>query len=76
MYKIPKELDLSPVVGEFITQIRVGQFDLQFTFGPVNFAVGSPVNLFRDGKPVSPLGRGQVAGTWILRYYECGSHTL
>jgi hypothetical protein len=29
MYGIPKELDLSSVVGEFTTQIRVGQFDLQ-----------------------------------------------
>lgn len=49
MYRIPHDLDLSPVVGEFTTQIRVGQFDLQFTFGPVSFAVQSPVNLFRDG---------------------------
>lgn len=48
MYRIPKDLDLSAVVGEFTTQIRVGQFDLQFTFGPVSFAVESPVNLFRD----------------------------
>jgi hypothetical protein len=55
MYRIPRELDLSRVVGEFTTQVRVGQFDLQFTFGPVNFAVQSPVNLFRDGK---------LAGHW------------
>jgi hypothetical protein len=50
MYRIPADLDLTPVVGQFTTQVRVGQFDLQFTFGPVNFAVQSPVNLFRDGK--------------------------
>ena len=49
MYRIPKALNLSPVVGEFTTQLRVGQFDLQFTFGPVNFAVQSPVNLLREG---------------------------
>ena len=50
MHQLPNELDLSPVVGTFTTQVRVGQFDLQFTFGPVSFAVQSPVNLFRDGK--------------------------
>jgi hypothetical protein len=33
MCRVPKDLDLSPVVGEFTTQVRVGQFDLQFTFG-------------------------------------------
>jgi hypothetical protein len=27
--------------------LRVGRFDLQFTFGRVTFAVQSPVNLFR-----------------------------
>jgi hypothetical protein len=50
MYRIPDNLDLSPVIGEFTTQVRVGQYDLQFTFGPVHFAIQAPVNLFRDGK--------------------------
>ena len=59
MYRIPKDLDLSPVVGEFTTQLRVGQFDLQFTFGPVNFAVQSPVNIFRDGKLVAHWEEGK-----------------
>ena len=59
MYRIPKELDLSPVVGEFTTQIRVGQFDLQFTFGPVNFAVQSPVNLYHDGKLLAHWEEGK-----------------
>ena len=59
MYRIPKELDLSRVVGEFTTQVRVGQFDLQFAFGPVNFAVQSPVNLFREGKLVASWEEGR-----------------
>jgi len=59
MYRISKELDLSPVVGQFTTQVRVGQFDLQFTFGPVNFAIQSPVNLFRDGKLVAHWEEGK-----------------
>ena len=59
MYRIPKDLDLSPVVGEFTTQVRVGQYDLQFTFGPVNFAVQSPVSLFRDGKQVADWQEGK-----------------
>ena len=52
MYRIPADLDLTPVVGEFTTQVRVGPSDLQLTFGPVNFAIQSPVNLFRDGELV------------------------
>jgi hypothetical protein len=58
MYRIPNELDLSPVVGEFTTQLRVGQLDLQFTFGPVNFAVQSPLTLLRDGSLVARWERG------------------
>jgi len=60
MYRIRADLDLSPVVGQFTTQVRVGQFDLQFTFGRVSFTVESPVNLFRDGKL---LGSWE-AGRW------------
>ena len=59
MYRIPNDLDLSPVVGEFTTQIGVGQFDLQFKFGSVNFAVQSPVNVFRDGKVVAHWEEGR-----------------
>lgn len=59
MYRIPKDLDLSPVVGESTTQVRVGQFDLQFAFGPVNFAVQSPVKLFHEGKLVGRWSEGK-----------------
>src|SRR3954453_23085130 len=59
MYRIPKDLNLSPVVGEFTTQVRVGQFDLQFTFGSVNFAIQSPVNLFRNGNMLDHLEEGR-----------------
>ena len=59
MYRIPDDLDLSPVIGEFTTQLRVGQFDLQFTFGPVSFFVQSPVNVFRDGKLVAHWEEGK-----------------
>ena len=59
MYRIPAEIDLSPVVGEFTTQIAIGQFDLQFSFGRIRFAVWSPVNLFRDGERVGYWEPGQ-----------------
>jgi hypothetical protein len=59
MYRIPKDLDLSPVVGQFTTQLKVGQFDLQFSFGDVNFAIWSPVNLFRDGKLIAHWEEGK-----------------
>jgi hypothetical protein len=57
MYRIPKDLDLSPVMGRYTTQLRIGSADLQFTFdngsglpGAVNFAVWSVVGLFRAGR--------------------------
>jgi hypothetical protein len=59
MYRMPAELDLSPVVGQFTTQVRVGPFDLQFTFGPVHFSVQSPVDLFRDGTLVGHWEQGR-----------------
>jgi hypothetical protein len=55
MYRIPSELDLSPVVGEFTTQFRIGRFDFQFTLGKVNFAITSPITLVHDS---------QVVGSW------------
>jgi hypothetical protein len=55
MYRVPLELDLSAIVGQSTTQVRVGQFDVQLTFGPVSFAVQSPIKLIRNGK---------VIGTW------------
>ena len=68
MYRIPKELDLSPVVGEFTTQVCVGQFDLQFTLGPVSFMITSPVDLFRDGKVIAhwEAGRWPEAGFYDM----------
>lgn len=59
MYRIPKELDLSTVVGEFTTQVRVGQFDLQFTFGDADFVIQSLVNLFRGGALVAHWEAGK-----------------
>jgi hypothetical protein len=47
------------VIREFTTQVRVGQFDLQFSFGRVNFAVQSPVSLFRDGKLIAHWDEGR-----------------
>ncbi|MDW3179834.1 MAG: hypothetical protein R8J94_20760 [Acidimicrobiia bacterium] len=59
MYRIPDDLDLSPAVGECITQLGVGQFDLQFSIGPVHFAVQSPVELLRDGEQVGMWQEGR-----------------
>jgi hypothetical protein len=55
MYRIPQELDLSKIIGQIATQIRVGQFDLQFSFGDVHFAIQSPVELVRND---------EIVGNW------------
>ena len=59
MNTIPKDLDLSLIVGEFTTQIGVGQFDIQFTFGNLHFAVTSQVNLFREGTVIGHWEEGK-----------------
>ena len=48
MYKFPSDLDLSPLVGTFTTQVLVGQYDLQFHFGDSWLAAQSTVELTRD----------------------------
>jgi hypothetical protein len=55
MYGFPRELDLSPALGEFTTQLGVGQFDLQFSLGDVRFIVQSKIDIFRSG---------EIVGAW------------
>ena len=55
MYRIPNDLNLSMALGEVTTQIRVGQFDLQCSFGPVNFVVESKIVLFKNH---------EIVGSW------------
>jgi len=52
MYRIPKDIDLSGIVGEFTTQVLVGQFDIQFRFGKYHFAVQSDIRLIQHGKVI------------------------
>ena len=76
MYRIPEDLDLSSIVGQFTTQLRVGQFDLQFTFGPVSFGISSPVDIYRDGKLIAHWDEGgwpepgffDIMNVEVLRY--------
>jgi len=39
--------------------VRVGQFDIQFTFGDVNVDVTSPINLLREGKLIAHWEEGR-----------------
>jgi hypothetical protein len=59
MYRIPADLDLSGAVGEFTTQLRVGQFDLQFTLGKIDFMIESPINLVRSGEVIGRWEEGR-----------------
>lgn len=59
MYGVPVDLDLSAAIGEFTTQIRVGQYDLQFTFGPVNFAAQSQVSVLEGERVVARWSEGR-----------------
>ena len=56
MYRFPRHLDLSRALGEFTTQLGVGQFDLQFSLGDIRFAVQSQIDLFCAG---------ELVGSWV-----------
>ncbi|PKA16405.1 hypothetical protein [Leptospira haakeii] len=53
MYQIPKNLDLSKIIGQAISQIHIGKYDFQFDLGDVHFAVQSPIKLFKDKKVIA-----------------------
>lgn len=53
MYRFPLDLDLSPLVGQFTTQLCVGAFDLQFSLGDYSFIVQGGLDLYRDGVVVA-----------------------
>jgi hypothetical protein len=59
MYRVPLDLNLSAIIGQSTTQVRVGQFDVQFTFGTVNFAIQSPIKLVRNGEVISTWEEGR-----------------
>ena len=48
MYRVPPDLDLAPIVGDFSTQIRVGLYDFQFDLGGFSFTVTSRLELRKE----------------------------
>jgi hypothetical protein len=67
MYQVPKKLDLSEAVGQCTTQLRIGPFDIQFSFGKVNFNIQSRVVLISNGKTIGQWEEG----TWPeATFYE------
>ncbi len=53
MYRIPKNLDLSKIDGEFTTQICIGRYDFQFSIGDVHFAIQSKIKLTKNGEQIA-----------------------
>jgi hypothetical protein len=70
MYRIPKELDLSKIVGEFTTQINVGKYDIQFELGDVHFAVQSPIEILKDGKLIAKWQEGSWPESGFLEIFN------
>lgn len=60
MYRIPKELDLTPIISDFTTQFRVGPFDFQFSIGKVSFSIYSTISIYKD----NDLCGQWVSGKW------------
>ncbi len=67
MNRIPKNLCLEGIIGSFTTQIRMGQFDLQFSFGDIDFKVESEIELFRNGECIGQWYEGHFPSA---EFYE------
>ncbi|MBQ1782622.1 MAG: hypothetical protein II007_03125 [Gammaproteobacteria bacterium] len=52
-------MNLDVMVGSECTQIRVGQFDIQFSFGEVDFAVQSRIGLFKNEVEIGTWEEGK-----------------
>lgn len=84
MYRIPKDLDLSKVIGEFATQICVGQSDIQFSLGNVTFTIESQVKLIRDGRVIGSWKFGkwptekfyEVMNVCVVKYEVTNERTI
>ncbi|MDH3903501.1 MAG: hypothetical protein OEU84_15105 [Xanthomonadales bacterium] len=48
MFGIPSDIDLSKIIGQFTTQIRIGKYDFQFDLGDVSFCIYSPIKVLKD----------------------------
>jgi hypothetical protein len=62
MYGFPSDLNLLAAVGHETTQFCIGPYDLQFSFGPVAFAIQSRVELQQDGGVVASWQAGEWPG--------------
>lgn len=47
------------MIGSECTQIRIGQFDIQFSFGDVDFAVQSKIGLYKNEVEIGVWGEGK-----------------
>jgi hypothetical protein len=59
MNRIPSDLDLSCAIGQRATQLRVGEFDIQFSLGSANFNIQSPIELRRNDVTIGKWQEGQ-----------------
>ena len=78
MYRIPKELELSKLNGQFTTQICIGPFDIQFSIGDVHFAVFSEVKLTQNGEQVAVWSEGDWPSSefYSVMNVEVDSHSI
>lgn len=48
MYGIPKNLNLDGIIGNSITQLRIGEYDFQFDIGNVSFSIQSTIKVLKN----------------------------
>ena len=73
MYRFAADLDLSSALGQETTQLCVGPYDLQFSFGPIAFAVQSTVEIWRNDRLI---GSWEAGGWPDACFYQVLSTTL
>lgn len=78
MYRIPDDLDLSKLDGEFTTQICIGPFDIQFSIGDVHFAIQSEIKLKKNGEQIGTWKEGDwpIAEFYNVMNVDVISHEI
>ena len=76
MYGFPADLDLSAALGQETTQICVGPYDLQFSFGVVAFAVQSRVEIWRNSDLIGSWEAGDWPGPAFYQMFNTALQTF
>ena len=70
MVGISRDIDLSKIIGQFTTQIRIGKYDFQFDLGDVSFCIYSPIKVLKDEQLYAAWKEGSWPDSGFLEIFN------